>query len=63
MARNSTLIILRNKNVKKRFGQLSTKHPRWKYEAYLEELSYEFYISKRTIQAILNNEAAYDKAV
>ncbi len=62
MARNNDLIILRNQKVKQRFSQVSSKHPQWKYDAVLESLSFEFYISKRTISAILNNEGAYKSA-
>ncbi len=56
MARNKDFIILRNKNVKIRFNKLSEKYPQWRYDALLEELTKEFYIAKRTIAAILNNE-------
>lgn len=63
MARNSSLIVLRNQKVKQRFSQLSIKNPKWKYDALLETLSLEFYISKRTISAILNNEGVYSNAV
>lgn len=62
MARNNDLILLRNKKVKQRYSQISIKNPKWKYDALLETLSYEFFISKRTISAILNNEGAYKNA-
>ncbi len=62
MARNNDLILLRNQKVKQRYRQISTKNPKWKYDALLETLSYEFFISKRTISAILNNEGAYKNA-
>ena len=63
MARNNNLILIRNKNVKTRFNELSNKYPRWKYDALLDSLSLEFYISKRTITAILNNEGRYSTAI
>lgn len=62
MARNNNLITLRNQKVKQRFRQLELKYPQWKYTALLETLSFEFFISKRTITAILNNEGAYNNA-
>ncbi|WP_442265885.1 hypothetical protein ACSIGC_16550 [Tenacibaculum sp. ZS6-P6] len=62
MARNNNLIVLRNQKVKQRFSQISNKYPKWKYDAVLETLSLEFFISKRTISAILNNEGAYKSA-
>lgn len=62
MARNNDLILLRNKKVKQRYSQISIKNPKWKYDALLETLSYEFFISKRTISAILNDEGSYKNA-
>ncbi|TCI93671.1 hypothetical protein [Tenacibaculum sp. M341] len=62
MARNNDLILLRNKKVKQRYSQISIKNPKWKYDALLETLSYEFFISKRTISAILNDEGVYKNA-
>ncbi|HIE45690.1 MAG TPA: hypothetical protein EYP87_05925 [Flavobacteriaceae bacterium] len=60
MVRNKDLIQLRNKNVKIRFNKIQEKYPNWKYDAILKELTTEFYISKRTISAILNNEGTYN---
>jgi len=59
MARSKEFIQLRNKSVKIRFNKLEAKYPKWKHDALLEELTKEFYISKRTISAILNNEGNY----
>ncbi|WP_299673296.1 hypothetical protein [uncultured Tenacibaculum sp.] len=59
MARNNRLIQLRNRKVKQRFNQISLKFPHWKYDAVLENLSLEFFLSKRTLSAILNNEGVY----
>jgi hypothetical protein len=59
MARSKTLIQERNKAIKTHFSKLQAKYPKWRYEAWLNELGKEFYLSKRTIAAILNNEGNY----
>lgn len=61
MARDSHLFILRNQNIKKRFHEVSMKNPNWKYKAVLNEVSSQFYLSTRTISAIINEEKAYNK--
>lgn len=61
MARNSELIQLRNANVKKRYRELSEKNPKWRNDAVIEELVNIFFLSSRTITAILNNEGNYGK--
>lgn len=58
MARNSQLIQLRNANVKKRYREISTKNPKWRNDAVIEELVGIFFLSARTITAILNNEGS-----
>jgi len=63
MARRNELILIRNKNVKLRYRELEIKNPHWKHGAIIEELIKEFYISKCTITAILNNERGYATAV
>lgn len=62
MARNSKLIQLRNRNLKKRYHLISEKNPKWRNSAVLEELEKEFYLARRTIEAILNEEASYRTA-
>ena len=59
MARNSDLIQLRNANVKKRYRDLTEKHPQWRNDAIIEEVSKQFFLATRTITAILNNEGNY----
>lgn len=61
MARNSELIQLRNANVKKRYREIAAKNPKWRDECVIEELVNIFFISKRTIKAILYNEGSYGK--
>lgn len=59
MARNSNLIQLRNANVKKRYREITSKNPKWRDDAVKEQVSMEFFLSIRTITAILNNEGTY----
>lgn len=61
MARNKELIVLRNEKIKQRFNELSKEKPHDKYIDLLDELSYEFFITHRTISAVLNDEASYNK--
>lgn len=61
MARSTKLIHLRNINLKKRYHVLCEKHKEWRNEAVLRKVAEEFYLSKRTVSAILNEEEAYKK--
>lgn len=62
MARRKDLITKRNQRIRQRFNELSAAHPQWRYDAQLEALANEFYISTRTIAAILNAEGSYKMA-
>lgn len=59
MARKSELIRKRNRAIKKRFAELERQNYRWRYEAVLEAVSEEFYLTPRTIKAILNDESLH----
>jgi hypothetical protein len=59
MARNINLIQLRNSNIKKRYREIATKNQKWRNDAVIEAVSEEFYLSARTITAILNDEGTY----
>lgn len=61
MARNTDLIQLRNANVKKRYNEITAKNPKWRNDAVIDELVTMFFLAPRTINAILNNEAVYNK--
>ena len=62
MARSKELIQKRNSRIKQRFNELTAKHPQWRYDAILQQLSQEYFISPRTVAAILNEEASYSGA-
>lgn len=61
MSRSTKLIYLRNCNLKKRYHAISKKHPKWRNDAVIDMVAQEFYLSKRTVTAILNEEPAYKK--
>lgn len=54
MTRSKILIEKRNKKIHIRFDELSKQYPKWKTDAILEELTHEFYITKRTLSAVLS---------
>ncbi|WP_372747065.1 hypothetical protein [Lutibacter sp.] len=61
MARNTHLIQLRNANIKKRYREIAAKNPKWRNDAVIDMVSEQFFLSARTITAILNNEGVYGK--
>lgn len=62
MARSKELIDKRNQSIKQRFNALQAEHPQWRYDALLAQMEGEFYLSKRTLAAIINGEAIYKTA-
>lgn len=56
MARNTLLVKKRNTTVRKRYDELCIKYPKWRDSAIRQELEKEFFITDRTVSAILNNE-------
>ena len=59
MARKTELIQLRNANIKKKYREICAKNPKWRDAAVIEEVSLLFFLTPRTITAILNNEGSY----
>lgn len=49
----------RNKNVRTFFTQLETKNPNWRIEALEKETADKFYLSERTVRAIVKGEGIY----
>lgn len=49
----------RNQRIREQFNELSEKHPEWRSDALIEELSKRFYLSTRTIEAVLRGEGCY----
>lgn len=50
---------IRNNNVRKHFIDLQKKNPKWRYDAIVEEVASKFFLSSRTIEAIINHEGTY----
>lgn len=49
----------RNKNVRTFFAQLEAKNPNWRIEALEKETADRFFISERTVRAIVKEEGIY----
>ncbi|GAA4198612.1 hypothetical protein GCM10022289_07630 [Pedobacter jeongneungensis] len=50
---------LRNQDVKTYFDDLCRKYPEWRLDALEEKTAQRFYISPRTVRAILKGEGNY----
>jgi hypothetical protein len=50
----------RNLAVRKEFDLLATKNPQFKIEALISLVADKFFLSERTITAILNGEGCYN---
>ncbi len=49
----------RNKNVRDCFYSTQEKHPKYKIEYIIQEVAQKFYLSSRTVNAILSHEGIY----
>ncbi len=62
MAKRNEILVKRNIAVRLRFQQITQKNPKWRTNAVLDELAKEFYLSNRTIEAIIRGEGqTYNK--
>ena len=52
-------LIRRNTDVRKYFEALQEKNPHWKTEYVINQVADKFYLSERTITAIITNEGNY----
>lgn len=50
----------RNKSVRELFEKLSAKHPQWRVDAIIEEVAKKFFLSNRTVEAIIGYEGIYN---
>lgn len=53
MPRNPNLLELRNNHIKERYRLLCKKHPQWKSEAIIQQISIEVFLSTVMIAKIL----------
>jgi hypothetical protein len=51
----------RNKEIRIRFDKKRKEQPKWKAEAVVQSISTEFFLSVRTIDAIISYEGIYKK--
>jgi hypothetical protein len=49
----------RNQDVKRFFDELCKRHPEWRLDALEDKTAARFYISPRTVRAILKGEGIY----
>lgn len=49
-------IAQRNKKVRDKFNEISTKNPKWKTGAVITDVANMFFLSDRTVEAILSFE-------
>jgi len=59
MARKSELIQLRNTKIREEYKKLCHKYPQWRYDAIIDLVSATFFLTPRTITAIINQEGVY----
>ncbi|CAD0008063.1 hypothetical protein FLAT13_04176 [Flavobacterium salmonis] len=59
MTRNERLTE-RNNQVRKLFYDLQVKNPKWRIDAIIEEVADRFFLSNRTIEAIIKFEGVYN---
>jgi len=51
----------RNKEIRVRFEKKRQEQPKWKIEAVVESIANDFFLSVRTIDAIISYEGIYRK--
>ena len=49
----------RNEKVRDLYAKISKKHPNWRSDAIIKDVSDTFFLSTRTIEAILKGEGIY----
>ena len=52
-------LIERNKLVRACFNATQKKNPKWRFDAVIEEVAVKFFLSSRTIEAIIGYEGTY----
>lgn len=55
-------LIQRNNQVRKQFYDLLSKNPKWRIDAVIDEVAKKFFLSSRTVDAIINYEGIYKDA-
>jgi len=50
---------LRDEKVRELFDKISTKNPKWRFDAIIEDIELIVYLAPRTIEGILRGEGRY----
>lgn len=53
------LLNKRNQEVRKCFYEMQDKNPKYKIDAVIQDVANKFFLSSRTIEAIINHEGIY----
>ncbi|MCC9071224.1 hypothetical protein LNQ49_06405 [Flavobacterium sp. F-65] len=53
-------LLERNNLVRKHFYSLMAKNPKWRIDAVIEEVAKKYFLSTRTVDAIVNYEGIYN---
>ncbi|TRX39074.1 hypothetical protein [Flavobacterium restrictum] len=53
------LLSKRNQEVRKFFYEMQKKHPKYKIDAIIQDVANKFFLSSRTIEAIISHEGNY----
>ena len=59
MSSNRELLTERNKQIRSYANTLAERYPHWKYDYILEKTSKKFFLTPRTIEAIIKEEGNY----
>lgn len=49
----------RNQKIREQFDELCRKHPKWRFDALVQEVADNAFLSTRTIEAIIRGEGIY----
>ena len=61
MTEKQERLIRRNKEIRARFEKKRKEQPKWKIEAVIKSVADDFFLSCRTIDAIISYEGIYKK--
>ncbi len=52
---------IRNDKIRKDYHLLEKRHPKWRFDAIIEDLADKYFLSARTIEAIIKEEYIYSE--
>jgi Uri superfamily endonuclease len=58
--RNKEQLKARNEKIRKHVATLFKKYPHWNYDYIMQKTAETFFLSKRTIEAIIKGEGTYN---